>query len=162
MYMTSEVFRGELPDGKTWFALDVAKATKSMGVDLGSLSSQSPADALERLKASGSVKNLGAATIGGVATTHYSAIVDESRVAKLTKALGVSVLYAPVDVWVDAKGLVRRVHMQYVQEAGAGLPEATTQMTMSLSNYGEAVHVAVPPAAETFDATDVATSFLKK
>ena len=44
IYMTSDLFRGQLPDGKSWLALDVAKATKSLGADLGSVTSQSPAE----------------------------------------------------------------------------------------------------------------------
>jgi len=34
-------------------------------------------------------------------------------------------------------------------------------MTLALSRYGEHVSVAVPNAAETFDTTELAKSFLK-
>lgn len=157
VFMTSDLFRGKLPGGKTWLAIDYAKTAKSLGVDLGSWSSQSPADTLAALRASGStVTRIGPAMIGGVATTHYSAFLDPSRAAKLTKAIGVTVTYAPVDVWVDAQGLVRRVHMAYVQGGSGTLPQSSMQMTMTLSRYGEAVRVAVPPTWATYDATDLA------
>jgi hypothetical protein len=155
IYMTSDLFRGQLPNGKSWLSLDVAKATKSLGADLGSVTSQSPADTLARLRASADVTEVGRATVGGVATTHYSAILDPDRVAKVTKGLGITISYAPVDVWVDRRGLVRRLHMAYVAGASSSVPQASMQMTMTLSRYGEKVRVSVPPAVETFDATSL-------
>jgi hypothetical protein len=162
VYMTSDMFDGRLPGGKTWLKLDLQKAMKSLGVDFATLSSQSPTDALARLRTSGTVTKLGPQRLGGVATTHYSAILDADRVAKLTKSLGVSIAYGPVDVWVDAQGLVRRVHLTAVMDGSTGVPQAAMEMTMSLSSYGEHVDVTPPPDGETFDVTDLATQVLKK
>jgi hypothetical protein len=162
VYMTSDLFNGQLPGGKSWLKLDLQKTMKSLGVDFATLSSQSPTDALARLKTSGTVTKLGPQTIGGVATTHYSAILDAGRVAKLTRALGMSISYGPVDAWIDAHGLVRRVHLTAVLDGSTAVPQAAMEMTMSLSNYGEHVAVTPPPDDETFDVTDLATQFLKK
>jgi len=160
IYMTSDLFAGQLPDGKTWLKLDLEKAMKPLGLDFAALSSQSPTDALTRLRAAGSVTKVGPATVDGVATTHYSVILDLDRVAKLTKGLQ-NVSYGPVEVWVDEQGLVRRMHLTSVQGDSAGTPQAVLEMTMTLSNYGEPVTVTPPADSSTVDLTDLATQFLK-
>ena len=162
IYLTSDTFRAELPAGKTWMSIDLQKALKTLGMDFGSLASQSPTDALANLRKSGSVTTVGPQTLDGVATTHYTAVVDPGRVDKLQKALGMTVTYAPVDVWIDAAGLVRRLHTSYTQSGSSVLPASTLEMTMSFSNYGEALQVAVPPDSATFDATDAAAGAFKK
>jgi hypothetical protein len=162
VYMTSDLFQGQLPDGKTWLAIDVAKTTKALGLDPSSLtSSQSPTQALATLRASGGkVTTVGNETIDGVETTHYSAVLDAERVAKvnaaLTKAYGSSATYQPVDVWVDGQDLVRKMHLAY-SIAGGTAAGMTADMTMTFSNYGEPVAVDVPPSSAVFDATKLAT-----
>jgi len=71
------------------------------------------------------------------------------------------VSYAPVDVWIDRQGLVRRIHLTTVAAAHEAVPETVTDITLALSRHGEHVSVAVPNAAETFDTTELAKSFLK-
>ncbi len=61
--------------------------------------------------------------------------------------------FGPVDVWVGTDGYVHR--MRVVTTAGSGGQKARTVVTMTLSNYGEAVHAPVPPAAATVDASTV-------
>ena len=161
MYMTSDGLRSELPGGKTWLAMDIAKVAKTLGVDMpSSWSSQSPADSLALLRASGStVTKIGPETVDGLATTHYTAIVNPERAAKVMKALGESVSYQPVDVWVDEQGLVRRMHLAYSTSGSARLPSTTMDSTITLSDYGEPVNVTVPPSWTTFDVTKLAASF---
>lgn len=158
VYMTSSLFSGQLPDGKTWMSLDLKKATKSAGIDITSFSGQSPAQTLQQLKASGSVVRVGRAKIDGVATTRYRAVIDLSKVPngdKIAKLSGVK--YEPVDVWVARNGLVRRVHVAY-SAASAG----SIEMTMDFSRYGEPVYAAVPDDSVTFDATDAAEKLLRR
>jgi hypothetical protein len=162
IYLTSDLFRGTLPDGKTWLSLDFGKAGKALGVDMNALGAPAPTTTLAQLKASGKVKTVGHATVDGVATTHYSATIDPDRIAKVSSALHVDVSYAPVDVWVDGKGLVRKLHIAAVESAHDSVPESVTDMTMTLSRYGERVAVRPPPAYDTFDTTDLAASLLKK
>jgi hypothetical protein len=162
IYMSSDLFTGQLPDGKTWLKLDYGKTLSSLGISTSALASSSPADTLEQLQASGKVTKDGPATIEGVATTHYTAILDPSRAAKVKKALHVTVDYGPVEVWVDGQGLVRRLQMSWQQEASSAAPESTMSMTMTFSDYGEPVHVTVPPESAVYDATGLATQLLKK
>lgn len=156
LYMTSPLFTQSLPAGKTWMSLDMKKATKALGVDITSLSSQSPGQTLQQLKASGSVARVGLARIDGVVTTHYRATVDLSKVPngdKIVKLTGVQ--YEPVEVWIARDGLVRRVQVAYSAPAQGGM-----QMRMDFSRYGEPVYVNVPDDSVTFDATQAAESAL--
>jgi hypothetical protein len=158
IYMTSSFFAGELPDGKTWMSLDLKKAGKSAGIDITSLSGQSPGQTLQQLKASGQVTHVGRAKIDGVATTHWRAIVDLSKVPngdKIAKLSGVK--YEPVDVWIARDGLVRRVHVAYSAPAAGSV-----EMTMDYSRYGEPVYVVVPDDSVTFDATGAAEKLLHR
>jgi LppX_LprAFG lipoprotein len=159
LYVTSAVF-GRLPGGKTWVKVDFGKSLKSLGVDLSALSAQSPAQALRRLQGLGSVTKVGPALLDGVSTTRYTAIIDPGKLPKEVQRLGIS--YGPVDVWIDDQGLVRRMHMSFVQGGSSGVPQAAVDMAMTMSSYGEAVHVAVPSADETFDATAFAQQLFKK
>ena len=156
LYMTSPLFAQFLPDGKTWMALDMKKATKALGVDITSFSSQSPAQTLQQLRKSGSVARLGRARIDGAVTTHYRATVDLSKVPngdKIVKLTGVR--YEPVEVWIARDELVRRVQIAYSAPGQGGL-----QMQMDFSHYGEPVYVQVPDDSVTFDATDAADKAL--
>jgi hypothetical protein len=165
IYMSSDVFRSELPFGKSWLSMDIAKTTKAFGLDPSALSSstQSPTEALATLRASGGrVTKVGAETIGGVSTTHYTAVLDADRVAKvsnaLNKAYGANVTYQPVDVWIDGQDLVRRIHMAFSISGGTTLPATSMDMTIAFSNYGEAVDVSVPSDDATLDVTKLAQS----
>jgi hypothetical protein len=165
MYMTSDAFRGQLPDGKSWLAMDMEKIRKTLGVSSPSMSSQSPTDMLAALRAAGDqVTKVGPETIDGIATTHYTAVVDPARAAKVNSALGTAigetVTYQPIDVWIDSEGLVQRMHIAYAM-TGSALPSSVNDMTMTFSSYGESVNVKVPPSWETYDATSAAASVFK-
>lgn len=162
IYISSDLFRGQLPHGKIWMSMDMAKVAKTIGVSMPSgWSSQTPADTLAMLRATGSqVTKIGPDTVDGLATTHYTATVDPARAAKVGKALGMTVSYAPVDVWVDAQGLVRRLHLSYTASGSSTLPDSSMELTETLSRYGEPVNVTVPPSWQTYDATKAATDSL--
>lgn len=162
VYMSSDLFGGQLPNGKTWLAMDIAKTTKAIGLDPSSLSSsQSPTQALTTLRASGGqVTQIGTERIDGVETTHYSAILDPKRLAKLNtalnKAYGATAAYQPVSVWIDDQDLVRKMQLAY-SIVGGTAPTTSAEMTMTFSNYGEPVAVDVPPSSTVYDITSLAT-----
>jgi hypothetical protein len=139
------------PQGK-WTKLDVSKLTGQPGA------AHSPTEALSYLRgASDEVTSLGPATIKGVHTTGYKAIVDLNKVAarapnaeskkavtELEKLTGSHTL--PITVWLDGHDrLVREknsvtLHIQ-------GKPTKTTSTT-TLSDYGTPVHVTKPPTSQ--------------
>jgi len=128
--------------GKHWIKLDLTRPAQVLGFDLNALAGQAPSSALEKLKLDGTVTNAGTATIGGVETTHYR------------KAL--SGEYHSADAWVDDKGLVRRLKLDYDAKVDPTTKQgAHTVLTMDRSDFGTAVSAQRPPAAEVVDSSEV-------
>jgi hypothetical protein len=138
VYVKSDLISAMLPAAKKWMKLDLAKTVKSAGVS--SLLSQDPAQALTQLQTSlRDVTKVGEAQVDGVATTHYRARIDLSKVKAAATGTG------RYDVWIGGDGYVHRVKA-IVTTAGT-----TSTVTTDLSAFGDPVSVTVPPASETFD-----------
>jgi hypothetical protein len=162
IYMQMPQLSAQLPAGKHWIELDLSKLGKVAGLDLSKLMSGSqfqPSDVLSMLKGEGAkVRNLGAARVGGTATTHYRVTIDTAKALQakgLTSPLlagAASTLPAsiPANVWIGKDGLIRQV--QFALAAAQG----RMAMTMNLFDYGADVPVAAPPSSEVFDATQLA------
>src|SRR5207248_7474744 len=111
------------------------------------------------LKAEGAkMRNLGAATVGGVATTHYRITVD---VAKTLKASGLASPLrqtvakspaVPVDVWIGKDGLLHRIQLSF----RSSHERRFLGMTLDIYDYGAHVTIAAPPSRDVFDATQLA------
>ena len=162
LFMKSPLFQSQpgFPKGKEWIEIDVEKAAKSMGIDLGSIQEMGPRSALSFLRGSnGKPKKVGKETVRGVVTTHYSATVDLQAAAdkasgstakslrKLIKLTGTKTI--PVDVWIDGHGLVRKE--SYAQRFTAGGPVA--RITEVMYGFGRPVDVPAPPSDKVFNAT---------
>lgn len=165
LYLRFPALTKQLPTGKTWLKVDLERAAKKAGLDLGSLGGdQNPADSLAMLRGSSDkVEKVGSETIGGVATTHYHAAVDlekaaaqkgvsSSSIRKLIKLIGSKTI--PADVWVDGDGFVRRLRESYAVTSPKG--KVQTTLTMDLSDYGTSVSVSPPPADQVLDALKLA------
>ncbi len=155
IYMKSPLFSASLPQGKTWLKLDLQKALASKGIDVSSLLSQNPAQALSQLQRTGQVRKIGDETIDGVDTTHYAGHIDPSKLpqgAKIEALTGAK--YGPYNVWIGKDdGYVHRVALSYSLTPSAGKREVVS-MTMNFSDFGKDVSVTVPPAADSYDATN--------
>jgi hypothetical protein len=128
-YVRAPLLARFLPAGKTWLKLN-AKAGPFKGVP------QNPKEALARLKKLANVREVGDETIDGVTTTHYRA----------TGRLG----RGTFDVWIGKDdGYVRRI------KAAANGKDGRGNVTVSFSGFDKPVSVTAPPAAETFDATNL-------
>lgn len=160
LYMRSSIFRQlGLAPNKQWVKLDLGRLAQQRGIDLSSLANTSPtpASALSYLRGAGNVREVGSESVNGVDTTHYKVTVDLQRAAaesggsegrslnRLIQETGVKKL--PVDVWIDGKGLVRKV--RYAQRAAA--QGKSVNVTMNLHDYGPPVTVKPPPADSTVD-----------
>jgi hypothetical protein len=151
--------------GKPWVKLD-AKALAAAG--MGQLSQLNPAEQLGYLHGvTGDAEVVGEEAVDGTPTTHYRVTIDLDRAAKSApapsrasiaearKALGAATL--PADVWIDAEGRVRKfaTTMEMTPTSVAGAAGATGPMTVDLtvaySDFGTAVDVTAPPAAEMTD-----------
>lgn len=109
-----------------------------------------------------SMNELGHATIGGIRTTHYKALVTIGQAAKLLPgSLGVTLgpalraaaaaRSAPlmaVDVWIDASHLVRRLHLSMSAQSPSGQPIRLSLQQDYLSYLGLATP-SLPSARQT-------------
>jgi hypothetical protein len=177
VYVGSPLFAGNLPGGARWMRLDLARVGAAAGIDPSQLlgGQSNPAQLLEYLKASGgSVQVVGPDSVRGVPTTHYHGTVDlKKAAAALTQHVGnsslrenfekeiakVGLTTMPVDVWIDAHRLVRRIELAI--DVPAGAQRASMNMTIELFGFGATPTVTVPQAGETFDATTTALGGLK-
>ena len=161
MYMKMPLLTNVLPGSKAWVKVDLAAAAQSLGVDLGSFKAADPKQGLQQLLASSDTKKVGTDTIDGVETTHYQAVVDIANAAKLPPAQRRALRQylkgmhgrAPVDVWIDADGHVRRESTNF--DYGTGLQHAQTSVTMNFSDFGAPVDVTVPAAGDVTDITSL-------
>jgi predicted small lipoprotein YifL len=161
MYMKMPLLTSALPGNKPWVKIDLATAARAAGVDLGSFKAVDPKQGLQQLLASSDTKKVGTDTIDGVETTHYRAVVDVANAAKLPAAQRRALRqflkgmdgHAPVDVWIDTDGRVRRESMNF--NSGAGLQHTETSVTMNFTDFGAPVDVTVPAPAEVTDITSL-------
>jgi hypothetical protein len=176
IYVASPLLSGRLPGGARWLKLDVAKSAAAVGLGLQQLTAgqSNPAQFLEYLKAAGGATTaVGHQLIRGVPTTHYRGTIDLRKVAALVPSAdraavssGLSQLLAqtgvssiPVDVWVDAQRMVRRMQISLAPRA-SGRPLAFT-IGVELFDFGPTAPVAPPAAREVFDATGAALDSLR-
>ena len=109
--------------------------------------------------------------VDGVQTTHYRAelslehlvgavpSVDRGAVQQalstIEQATGTDEI--PVDVWIDAQHLVRRIEMSMDLSASTGQTMSET-VKVDLSDYGPQHQPAIPPAGEVQDLSGLASS----
>jgi hypothetical protein len=160
-YMRSPLLTSRLPGGKHWLKVDLSKLTGRLGLSAQQLTSgqSNPAQLLQYLKASGGVTRVGSDTIRGVPATHYRGSIDlrklpaalgqNTKVDQLIAEIGSSAL--PVDVWIDAHHLVRRMQMTFgVKPSGATSP-LNVAMTIDVFGFGPTPAVSAPAASDVYD-----------
>jgi hypothetical protein len=174
LYIRAPFLSRSIPGGKRWIKLDLAAAGRRLlGANPTQLLTQnSPADELEQLRAtSGDVHRVGADTVRGVRTTHYRATLDLRKlpdrlpaarraqarqlVNRLIQLTGTSTV--PVDVWVDARRLVRRMRVAYSFRPTTG--QTTSRpvglgVTIDFFDFGAKRAIEPPPSGQVFDATN--------
>ncbi len=168
-YVRLPAIDDQLPEGKTWVrgtAGDV-KAGGFSFKELDSFTQNDPRDVLAALRdVSGDVETVGTEDLRGVETTHYRAHLDPAELAKeaaarknsdakslFDRVAGQSgVTDVPLDVWIDADGLVRKISVDLDAPDASG-QEGHASLAFELWDYGEAVAIDVPPASEVVDAS---------
>jgi hypothetical protein len=150
-------FGGPASRGKTWVDINLAGAHLPSGLPFAVSPYGMPADPSEILSAlegvSSHVTQAGSATIRGVQTVHYRAMIDLAKaLAKMGRNTGpAAAMKAQVtaQVWVDATGLVRRVSVAFTPGKHSGMPAgAQFTETADFFDFGVPVHVSAPPASE--------------
>jgi len=131
--------------GEKW----VRTSDTEAGFDIGQ---NDPSRMLEFLRATSEVEERGSDTVRGIETTHYEARIQLDKVAErvsphVAQALrqvtqGAGIKEIPLEVWVDADSLVRRLKMNWHPQGGSFV------MEMELFDFGD-VQIRVPDASET-------------
>ncbi|WP_433538937.1 hypothetical protein ACQPZK_15365 [Micromonospora sp. CA-249363] len=139
--------------GKRWLKMDMASVGKQAGMDFSKqFEDIDPTKQVKTLLASEGVKVVGEETVNGAKTVHYTvttpvatqlAQVDaklRAGVEKQFTAAGVKEI--TIDLWVDE---------QYRPRRAATVMGAMGDMVVDYTDYGKAVTIETPPAAETTD-----------
>jgi hypothetical protein len=163
MYMRSPLFARAVPGAKPWLKMDLTKAAALKGVDLSSLKQLNQADPMQSLRyfsGSATSRELGYDQVRGVFTKHYALTIDLDKLANGNKTLqsalkqlrGLMGTKLPAEAWIDEKGLLRKLTMNFTL---AKTPDGPVRMSFSeeLYGFGSPVHVTAPPASQVTDAT---------
>jgi hypothetical protein len=149
LYLRSDAFASKLPDGKSWVKIDVKKLAKKAGLgSLDDVQQSSPTTPLQALRAAGKTVKVGKAIVLGVPTTKYHTIADLEK-EKLADQMGAKRL--PIDVWIDRKGLVRKMSFAL----SPADPTKAGKFTYVLRGFGPTVTVEPPPSDQTVDIFDL-------
>jgi hypothetical protein len=142
---------------------------REMGLNLDQfmqMNQSNPAQQLEFLRAvSGRFTKLGTGRVRGVTTTRYRTSIDIRKYPNLvpeqqrkTMKKSIDTLVGvmgtptyPVEVWIDAKQLVRRMTMRMDMKAPTG--SMAFAMSMEFYGFGRPVSVTFPRPEETVDMT---------
>jgi hypothetical protein len=161
VYMSSPRF-GSLPAGAKWIGLDLNFALEERRESLAP--AQPDAEGQLELLAgvSDDIRKLGKADVRGVPTTRYRGTISVTDQAERIRDLGADELAegfekdgspAEVEVWVDAKGLVRRTKIvQTAPQVGSDVI-TSTKMQMEFFDFGIEPQIDAPDSSEVFDAT---------
>jgi hypothetical protein len=169
-FMRLPFLASQLPSGKEWVRVDLAKAARLQGVDLADIQSfakgSDPRETLDYLRSvSGKLTRIGTEDVRRVPTTHYFAVVDwQKALARAAKEAGQQSFLTQlqnmpdatasisVDVWVDADNRVRRMTMNFAFASPDQTEQAKASIDMELFDYGQPVNVETPSAADVVDA----------
>jgi hypothetical protein len=161
VYMSSSRF-GSLPDGAKWVGLDLDFALEEGTESLAPAQPDAEGQLELLARVSDDIHDLGKEDVRGVPTTRYRGTIPVTDQAERMRNVGADELAedlendgspAEVEVWVDTKGLVRR--MRLVQTAPqVGSDEiTTTKMQMEFFDFGIEPKIDAPDSSEVFDAT---------
>jgi hypothetical protein len=162
-------YAGKIPGAKPWLYANLDQIGKAEGIPgLGSLLSSTsslnnPGQYLTFLRATavGSIKDLGQATINGVSTTHYSAVVDLAKLPSTVPAAqrqsveqlvetfkqrGIET-QMPINAWIDSSHLIRRVQIAYTAPLNG--QTLTADVSEDFLQYGPQPAPAVPSPEES-------------
>jgi hypothetical protein len=172
IYIRSKLFTGFLGSPTPWIKIDPS-TVPGLSSQLGSLTGgqADPTGSLGMLYGLVDVKDLGADTIEGEPATHYRATFDLSKALReipaarraalqqaidgLEKQTGGTLPQMPFDVWIDAKGYLKKFGYQLDVPAGTGQTSGSFAMTITLSDVGAPVDIQPPPADQVTDIADL-------
>jgi len=149
-----------------WIKMDLDALAKQQGLASNGLwgAGSDPTQMVDYLRgASSSIARLGDARVRGVATTRYHAVIDFRKAVQnapagrreaLRQAFDMIEQQAgkasmPLDVWIDADGLLRRE--QFSLPFGGSLTGMSMSVSFDMYDYGASVDVTPPQPSQTLD-----------
>jgi hypothetical protein len=169
IFLNWPLLSAQVPGHTPWIEEDMSAIGSTMGMNFGGMRGQgsagNPSQMLSYLKGVSTLKPVGPATIGGVATTEYSGLLDYSKL--VTKGVlsekGLDTLRTemgrttvPFTLWLDRSDMVRQMEMNIKATAANG-PTVLMHVEFGFSRFGEKVHIKVPPTNQVYDATQLLT-----
>jgi hypothetical protein len=145
-YTSSDQF-DSLSEGHKWVEIDLSRASSSASLPADG----GPTEGLKLLERMDGAEEVGKEGIRGVATTHYSGALPITE----KEVFGVEAQVSPpqVEVWIDAKGRVRRMTIVISGSVGNEEGTTTTEMTVDYLHFGPVPKIELPQQDEIYDAT---------
>jgi hypothetical protein len=176
VYMRSPVFEDV---GTEWVSLDPSKIDPAAAAQLGGfgMGTMDPSAYIGLFAGAFDVKASGEQELDGVSTTHYVGTIDLAKVLEgFSDVVGEDVDAAtkeqlemaveqfrmlgidkkiPFEIWIDEDGLPRRqrITMDF-GDLVPGTEEASMEMTVDFSDFGEPVDIEIPRRSEVTDVTE--------
>jgi hypothetical protein len=173
-YMRSPTFAQQVPT--EWVKMDLAKIDPKAAAQLGGGGMVDPSAYVNLFAGAVDVSEDGAEEVGGVATTRYEGTIDMRRAvdrfpAILGREAGTSARKAleesldqlealgieakiPFEIWIDDEGLPRR--QRIAMDFGGIVPgaeDASMEIQVDFSAFGEPIDVDVPKGRDVTDVT---------
>lgn len=160
VYMKSLAFAGQLPEDKSWVAVDMTRLVEQPGASTKALDAvespgSNPAQVLGMLSgASSATRKVGEDTVAGAHVVRYRVTIDLAKAAQEPGVAGreasqlertAKAARIPVDVSVDDEGYVRAID-EHVRVTG--------KIAFTFPRLGEQKTIVAPPASDVFDVTD--------
>lgn len=172
-YVKFPAIADELPEGKSWVKAEDGQVVEAGSFELKEFEQFTQADPKQLLQAleelSGDIEVVGTESLRGVETTHYRATVDAESVARsaseesgqdlgaftdqIVGQSGVSEL--PIDIWIDADGLVRKVSLDVTATPPGDTAPSRAVVAFELWDIGESLEIELPPADQVVDASEL-------
>jgi hypothetical protein len=171
IYMRIPILKQIQPTLKPWIKLNLEEAGRTQGLDFSSFlqlgQGGDPTQTLGYLKGAGDVKKVGSEKVRGVQTTHYRATIDLRKVANQAPASSRARVRAsirrliqltgektiPTQVWIDGKGLVRR--LAYTERLVIQGRRTKVSLKMDFYEFGTRVIANPPPASDVTDLSQI-------
>jgi len=164
VYARFGFLQDQLPPGKRWIRIDLAKEAKKQGVDLTKLMGGAWLDdwSQSSLLRYGRSTRVRVEKVRGERMTRYRSRVDLEEVASRDKQLAGSVRELmrqtgmrklTLDAWVDSRGYLRQLRQSFPYRDASTALSMRTATTLTYLRFGARVAIKAPPAREVVDAS---------
>ncbi|MGW6710753.1 hypothetical protein ACWGDE_38490 [Streptomyces sp. NPDC054956] len=138
--------------GKTWLKIEASAILGDKGASAMNAGNNDPTAGLKTLKWAKNVTKVGTESVNGKNAVHYHATIPTDKLGDAASVFGAvgggQAGELVADVWVDDQGMPAKLSQVY----------GNVSAEIEFLSFGVAKDIAVPPAAETADMTDLVKS----